>query len=295
MADKKLSDEEILKMIEEFESLPEDARNSLKLGSGQYKETFSLPNSEYVIKTPRVSRSGAFLPNPEKDRQHFIEEYINSKKMQKHYPVEQPMLVNRPDKTPILVQKKLQGSNDNLDYDLATPQDVARETEILKSSQAMNKELNDRGLMYADIHDMNIGLDNEGKAKIFDVGSFEPRSDIISNANNTARSTAIQKIAGNLNPKIYRSVVGALPLAGTALALSSGDVSAAAEELPSEIPILGQAYDALRSEAAGNSQDDREIINEVNARKSYDNSPAGQNSKQNPALRRQALQKLMDR
>lgn len=72
----------------------------------------------------------------------------------------------------------------------------------------------------------------------------------------------------------FRQVAGALPLAGTALALSSGDVSAAASELPSEIPILGQAYDAIRPEAAGSAMDDREMKNEVKALDNYSNSQA---------------------
>lgn len=78
----------------------------------------------------------------------------------------------------------------------------------------------------------------------------------------------------------FKTVAGALPLAGTAAALSSGDVSAAAAELPSEIPVVGQAYDAIRSESAGNSQDDKDIINEVQARKNYDNSPASKDLRQ---------------
>ena len=88
----------------------------------------------------------------------------------------------------------------------------------------------------------------------------------------------------------FRQVAGALPLAGTALALSSGDASAAAAELPSEIPILGQAYDAVRSEDAGSSADDMEMINEDKARKSYAKSPAHQD--RNQALRAQALKAI---
>lgn len=80
----------------------------------------------------------------------------------------------------------------------------------------------------------------------------------------------------------FKTIAGALPLAGTAMALSSGDASAAVEELPSEIPVFGQAYDAMRSEPAGNSFDDREIRNEVKALQNYDKS----------AARRDALMRL---
>jgi hypothetical protein len=74
----------------------------------------------------------------------------------------------------------------------------------------------------------------------------------------------------------FKTIAGALPLAGTAMALSSGDANAAAAELPSEIPGVGQVYDAIRSENAGSAQDDKQMIAERNAAVNYGKSPAGQ-------------------
>jgi hypothetical protein len=80
----------------------------------------------------------------------------------------------------------------------------------------------------------------------------------------------------------FKTIAGALPFAGTAMALSSGDANAAAEELPSEIPGVGQVYDAIRPTAAGSANDDREMQNEVKANQNYDAS----------AARRDALMRL---
>lgn len=74
-----------------------------------------------------------------------------------------------------------------------------------------------------------------------------------------------------------------IPLAGTLGGLATGNMAQAAEEAPGDIPILGQAYEAIRPETAGSVEDDLTMKAEGDAYKAYQNSPAAQDKNPAPA------------
>ena len=82
-----------------------------------------------------------------------------------------------------------------------------------------------------------------------------------------------------------KKVAGVIPMAGTAYALASGDPAMAADQMAGDIPVLGQAYEAIKPESAGNVEEEDMMIAEDKARKAYANSPAAQ-------ARRLALENL---
>lgn len=72
-----------------------------------------------------------------------------------------------------------------------------------------------------------------------------------------------------------KKLAGVLPFAGAGMAALSGDPAMAAEEAAGDIPVAGQVYEALKSESAGQSPEDEKImLAEDAARKSYNESPA---------------------
>jgi DNA polymerase/3'-5' exonuclease PolX len=74
-----------------------------------------------------------------------------------------------------------------------------------------------------------------------------------------------------------KKVLGAIPLIGAATTFATtGDASAAAEEIPGDIPFLGQAYEAIRPETAGDVEGEKTLLAEIEAYKNYKNSPAHQ-------------------
>ena len=80
--------------------------------------------------------------------------------------------------------------------------------------------------------------------------------------------------------KLGKKVAGVIPLAGTAYGLASGDPAMAAEEAAGDIPVLGQAYEAIKPEMAGNPEEERMMLAEDKARKSYSQSPAAMDAKE---------------
>ncbi len=74
--------------------------------------------------------------------------------------------------------------------------------------------------------------------------------------------------------KGFKKLAGILPLAGAGMAAMSGDPAMAADELAGDVPLVGQAYDAIKPEAAGDLEADKRIITEIKARQNYDKSPA---------------------
>lgn len=82
-----------------------------------------------------------------------------------------------------------------------------------------------------------------------------------------------------------KKMMGAVPLLGAGYAALSGDPAMAAEELAGDLPFVGQAYEALKPVEAGSVDEERDLINERNARLAYENSPAH-------LARLRALQKL---
>lgn len=77
--------------------------------------------------------------------------------------------------------------------------------------------------------------------------------------------------------KFGNKAMSVLPFAGAGYAALQGDPAMAAEELAGDVPVVGQAYEAFKPEAAGQSvEDERMMLAEIQARKNYDQSPAHQ-------------------
>lgn len=74
--------------------------------------------------------------------------------------------------------------------------------------------------------------------------------------------------------EMSKKAMGVIPFAGTAYAAFQGDPAMAAEELAGDVPVLGQAYEAFKPEAAGNPEEERQMIAERNAQVDYGQSPA---------------------
>jgi hypothetical protein len=107
---------------------------------------------------------------------------------------------------------------------------------------------------------------------------------------NTGKSITVKNAASNipfssLSKKLGKKALSVLPFAGAAYGLASGDPAMAAEEAAGDIPVIGQAYEALKPESAGQSvEDEKMMLAEDAARKSYANSPAAEAKKE--ALRK---------
>lgn len=105
---------------------------------------------------------------------------------------------------------------------------------------------------------------------------------------NTGKSL---KIAGSVpSPSAFgglkKKLIGVVPMAGAAYGLMSGDPAMAAEEAAGDIPVIGQAYEAIRPTDTGNVEEERTMLAEDKARKAYENSPASLDAK------KAALEKL---
>ena len=214
MAEKKLSDEEILRMVEEFYSTPEEKRNFIN--QGWNKKVFEIPNSQYVLK--EIAES-----NPEYNKSMAIEDYITHKQLSEYAPVEQPLLVTRGiNKNPVLLQRKLDTSNIELNQ---------------KVANKINEKLKKLGIdiTSADIHEGNIGSIN-GVAKVFDSNPFVYGSINKTKPLQKAREEAIEKIGKETASKVFRQVPLIGPAIGAGLAAMSGEANAA-----SAMPILGEA------------------------------------------------------
>ena len=242
MAENKLSDEEILRIVEEFQNTPDNEKKLL--GKGMWKDVYELPNSDYVLKRPS-SKLGS-------KNEDLIKDYVASKQIGKHIPVEQPILV-KTNKELFELQKKLKTNT-------ATNKDVNKFKKLLG---AAGFELDSE-----DVNLNNMGKDDLGNLKALDVDiepySFNPT---LNNKLETTRKTAIEKISKSKVPRIYRSIPLIGPAIGAGLAAMSGEANAA-----SALPILGEA-DSLGPEQGS---EDYEI----------------ENPQRNPAARRAALEKL---
>jgi hypothetical protein len=254
MAEKKLSDEEILKMIEDFEALTPEERASRIIGDVRSKTAYQIPNSDYILKeaTPISEK----LRGRGLDNEMLIRQYIASKQANKiNDLVSQPILVNRPKKDAYLIQKKLEKITPTVEQELSDYQDK------LKRASFDWSDLAGTG---------NIGVDSDGKIRGFDIDEgVGIRGDKAkTEAFKKTRKTAIEKISKSKVPNIYRSIPLIGPVIGAGLAAMSGDANAA-----SAMPILGEA-DSLGPEKG---MEDYEI----------------ENPQANPAARRAALEKLM--
>jgi predicted NodU family carbamoyl transferase len=86
-------------------------------------------------------------------------------------------------------------------------------------------------------------------------------------ASNVAKNSNVLKMLG-------KKALGVIPMAGTVAGLMAGDPAMAAEEAAGDIPVLGQAYEAIKPTESGNPEEERLMLAEDQARKNYAKSPA---------------------
>jgi hypothetical protein len=78
----------------------------------------------------------------------------------------------------------------------------------------------------------------------------------------------------SLLKRLGKKALGVIPLAGAAYGLASGNPAMAAEEAAGDIPLLGQVYEAIKPEMAGDPEEEKMMLAEAKARKAYEKSPA---------------------
>ena len=95
----------------------------------------------------------------------------------------------------------------------------------------------------------------------------------------------LEKLAEKRASKKALSII---PGMGVAAGLMSGDPAMAAEEALGDVPVIGQAYEAIRPDSVGMSGEEENMeLAEDKARKAYRNSPAAE-------ARRLALSKVRE-
>lgn len=216
----KLSDEEIFRMIEEFEALSPEDRKSHLLGKGRGKLAYNTSNPDYVLKKVRMGG----VPEDLYDSHSMIGEYLDSKKIKKDLPGETPILVTKP-------SGHVSGHNA---YHIQRKLSPLDDSGLEQMEQLIEQGKDKYGYSNLDLHRYNFGKDPEGNLKVFDFDNAD-----LSKADpgfDKTRRQAIQKIAGNANkvPRIYRSI----PLIGPAIA---GAAAIATQDANAAIPLLNEA------------------------------------------------------
>lgn len=96
---------------------------------------------------------------------------------------------------------------------------------------------------------------------------------------NTGGSMKIAGAAPSAFGGLKKKLMGVVPMAGAAYGLMSGDPAMAAEEAAGDIPVVGQAYEAIKPTDTGNVEEERMMLAEDKARKNYESSPASLDAK----------------
>lgn len=276
-----LSDDQINAFIKEFEELDESSKQSRRLGAGADAIAYDIPDSNYVLKSPNTEKpyNLSSLEN----------NYLYSKQLGQHAPVEQPILIKRPESNDLLIQRKI-NTLDNIPesptdefYESAydnNPTPEARKNAIklerkridsLPENKAYSdylKQLDNVGILEGDIHRGNVGIDSAGNTKTFDAGKFWLDEDLAkTKMKNEGLSKMRDTFSDNMgklkSQKIFRSILG--PVAGLGITAAMMPDSASASDF---IPGLDQA------ESLGDPLEDQLIMAEVKARQNYDKSPA---------------------
>lgn len=191
-----LPDDNIHELLKDHDTLDEVTRESRKLGEGADAVAYSTSDPNYVLKVRRE--------NVPYNLSSLQENYIYSKQLGKEVPVEQPILVKRPESSDVLIQRRIKTLTDQekpteefydslydpVD-DALNPKPDTKYTEeqrkaLLKQERARikqlpdnqafmgyMKELDNKGIVDGDTHRNNIGVDKNGITRSFDVGKFE--------------------------------------------------------------------------------------------------------------------------
>lgn len=119
----------------------------------------------------------------------------------------------------------------------------------------------------------DLGNLNAGKAiNLKDASITRGAKDTIGAGFDASKNSGLLKMLG-------KKAAGVIPLAGAGLAALSGEPAQAAEELAGDIPVIGQAYEAIKPTESGNPQEERLELAEDAARKNYKKSPAYRDSR----------------
>lgn len=229
--DKKLSNEEILKLIEDFYNLSDERREGgLRIERGAFKSAYKIPGSDYVLKEG-LGRSGG---------EEIIKDYIQQKQLSKFLPnaVETPILVTREGQRPVSIQKRVEHYTS---LPVGSQERGASRLNSDKMGSLLEEVLEKKGIRseLADLHEGNIGFSGDlGDPKVIDTGPFRFLDESKNLKLDKPRETIIDKL-GKLNKtKVYRQIPLFGPLIGGGIAALSGDANAA-----SGIPLLGESGD----------------------------------------------------
>lgn len=125
----------------------------------------------------------------------------------------------------------------------------------------------------------DTGIKDRTLSEGFKDGGKVPNSttkiDTKSVQNQLSGNDFVEKIAKLRALKgLGQKAMGVIPFAGAGYAALSGDPAMAADELAGDVPVLGQAYEAIKPSDSGNVEEERQMIAERNAQVDYNNSPA---------------------
>ena len=251
------SDNDLLEMVKEFQSLSEEDKNKRRLGAGSDKIVYDIPDKNLVLKVPNTER--------EYNNYGLDRDYLESKLLNKKVPVETPVLIKNVDNSKdILIQRKLDKlkESDNISNEFynsiagKSPEErkylFRKEAERLRSLSDDDKimdyyeQFDKTGASGGDMHEGNLGLDRSGKVKALDVAPFHysdsgvPNSRQLNEGLTKVRNTFADKMDYLKKPTIFRSIPVLGSLLGLGAAATSGDASASIPIL-NEVESLGNA------------------------------------------------------
>lgn len=128
-----------------------------------------------------------------------------------------------------------------------------------QKKQQLMSELGD------DLQKLNMGGEMTLKGGTFSKGLDQ------SGLPDMSKQTGLGKF-GKTFGALGKKAAGIIPLAGVGMAALSGDPAMAAEEAAGD--LTGGVYDAIKSEDAGNRDEERQMLAERQAMDNYDKSPA---------------------
>jgi hypothetical protein len=109
---------------------------------------------------------------------------------------------------------------------------------------------------------------NAGKAINIKEGTItRGAKDAIGAGFDASKNSGILKMLG-------KKAAGVIPLAGAGMAALSGEPAMAAEELAGDIPVIGQAYEAIKPSDSGNPEEERQMLSDRNTQGNYAKSQA---------------------
>lgn len=143
-----------------------------------------------------------------------------------------------------------------------------RQFELSKLMNSSESPILDKTLSegFAPVKNATEHIDTKSVQKVLSGSDFAQQI--------AAKRAALQAMKGG-GGKALGALAGAIPGLGALSTLAAtGDASAAAAELPGDIPGVGTAYEAIRPADTGNLEEERQMLAERDALENYKNSPA---------------------